>query len=138
LKHINLILALLSVFIVTSASAGSSKTFKVVFVIPPTVERTLAGETESYITSELRALGDVEEIGKDRALEHFFISVIPVSINLSNGQRAGIALSYVFMKEANIEHNVLIGAPDELKTLCEKVVAYFDTYWLEPERKKKN
>ncbi len=134
----NLILALLSVLIVTPNTAAASKTFKVLFVIPPTVERTLAGETRSYITRELRALRDVEQIEKDPTLEHFFISIIPVSINLSNGQRAGIAVSYVFEREAKIEHNVLIGAPDQLKTLCEKVVAYFDTYWLGPERKKKN
>ena len=134
----NVILALLSIFILSSNTAASSKTFKVLFAIPPTVERALAGETKSYITRELRALQDVEQIEKDPTLDHFFISIIPVSINLSNGQRAGIAVSYVFEREARIEHNVLIGAPDELKTLCEKVVAYFDTYWLGPERKKKN
>jgi hypothetical protein len=134
----NVILALLSIFILSSHTAASSKTFKVLFVIPPTVERALPGETKSYITRELRALRDVEQIEKDPTLDYFFISIIPVSINLSNGQRAGIAVSYVFEREARIEHTVLIGAPDELKTLCEKIVAYFDTYWLGPERKKKN
>jgi len=134
----NVILALLSIFILSSNTAASSKTFKVLFVIPPTIERALAGETKSYITRELRALRDVEQIEKDPTLDYFFISIFPVSINLSNGRRAGIAVSYVFEREARIEHNVLIGAPDELKTLCEKIVAYFDTYWLGPERKKKN
>jgi len=130
IKYKNLILALLSVFFITSNSEASSKIFKVLFVIPSTVYRTLAAETKSYITRELRALRDVEQIEKVPRLDHFFISIIPVCINLSNGQRAGIALSFVFEKEATIEHNVLIGAPDELKTLCEKIIAYFDTYWL--------
>lgn len=138
MKYKNLIVALFSVLFLTSNSAVSGKIFKVLFVIPPTVETTLAAETKSYITRELRALRDVEQVEKDPTLDHFFISVIPVSINLSGGQRAGVAVSYVFEKEAIIHHNVLIGAPDELKTLCEKIVAYFDAYWLAPERKKGN
>ncbi len=135
MKFKSLIIALFTIFILTSNTQASSKKFKVLFVIPPTAERALARETKSYITRELRALQDVEQIGKDPTLDYFFISIYPVSLNLSNGQRASIAVSYVFEKEARIEHNVLVGAPNELKTLCEKIVAYFDTYWLGPERK---
>lgn len=131
--------ALIGIFLLLSNfSEASNRKFKVLFVIPPTIERTLADEAKSYITRELRALQDVEYIEKDPTLDHFFISLIPVYISLSNGQRAGIAVSYVFEKDAVIEHNVLIGASDELKTLCEKVIAYFDTYWLARERNKKN
>ncbi len=91
-----LIVALFMVFIVSSNTVASSKTFKVLFIIPPTVERPLLAETKSYITRELKALRDVEQIEKDPTLEYFLISIIPISINLSNGQRAGIAVSYVF------------------------------------------
>jgi len=135
LNYRNLALALLSIFILTSNAHASDKKFKVLFVIPPTAETALASETRSYITRELRALQDVEQVTNDLTLEYFFISVYPVSLNLSNGQRAGIAVSYVFERKEKIFHNVLVGAPDELKTLCEKVIAYFDTYCLGPERK---
>ena len=57
-------------------------------------------------------------------------------MRLSDGRSAGVAVSYVIDKDEKIEHNVLVGAPNELKTLCEKIIAYFDTYWLEPQRKK--
>jgi hypothetical protein len=135
LKYKNLILALISIFILTFNTEAANKKFKILFVIPPTAETALASETKSYIARELRALQDVEQIGKDPSLDYFFISIYPISLNLSNGQRAGIAVSYVIEKDARIEHNVLVGAPNELKTLCEKIVAYFDTYWLGPQRK---
>lgn len=135
MKYKSLALALFSIFILTSNTEASNKKFKVLFVIPPTAETALASETRSYITRELRALQDVEQIIKDPTLEYFFVSVFPVSLNLSNGQRAGIAVSYVFERKEKIYHNVLVGAPDELKTLCEKIIAYFDTYCLAPERK---
>ena len=135
MKYKNLILALISIFVLTFNAEASNKKFKVLFVIPPTAETVLASETKSYIARELRALQDVEQIGKDPGLDYFFISIYPISLNLSNGQRAGIAVSYVIEKDARIEHNVLVGAPNELKTLCEKIIAYFDTYWLGPKRK---
>jgi len=136
MKHKNLILALISILVLTFNAEASNKKFKVLFVIPPTAERVLVSETESYIARELRALHDVEQIGKDPSLDHFFISIYPISLKLSNGLSAGVAVSYVIEKDSKIEHNVLVGAPNELKALCEKIIAYFDTYWLKPERKK--
>jgi hypothetical protein len=134
--RIGIMALFISIFILFfNNSEASSRKFKVLLVIPPTAERALASETKSYITRELRALQDVEQIDKDPTLDYFLISIYPVSLNLSNGQRAGIAVSYVFDREARIEHSVLVGGPNELKTLCEKIVAYFDTYWLGLERK---
>ena len=117
MKRKSLIIVLLSIFIMISNTEASTKKIKVLFTIPPTVERALAGETKSYIARELRALKDVEQIEKDPTSQYFFISIYPVSLNLSNGQTAGIAVSYVFEKEARIEHNVLVGTPNELKTI---------------------
>jgi len=138
LKYKNLILALISIFVLTFNAEASNKKFKVRFIIPPTAETVLASEAKSYIARELRALQDVEQIGlgpcKDPC-DYFLISIYPILLNLSNGQRAGIAVSYVIEKDAKTEHNVLVGAPNELKILCEKIISYFDTYWLGPERK---
>lgn len=98
-----LAIALLSIYIVASSAEAASNKFKVLFVVPPTADKALAGETRSYITRELRTLQDVEQIEKDPTLDHFFISVYPVSLNLSNGQRAGIAVSYVIDRQAKID-----------------------------------
>lgn len=136
MKHKNLILTLISILLLTVNADASNKKIKVIFVIPPTAERSLASETRSYIARELRALQDVEQIEKDPTLDYYFISVYPILLRLSNGQITAVAVSYVIEKDYNIEHNVLIGAPNDLKSLCEKIIAYFDTYWLERERKK--
>ena len=69
-------------------------------------------------------------------LDYYFISIFPLSLKLTNGVTSGIVVSYVIEKDGRIEHNVLVGGPDELKPLCEKVIAYFDTYWFQPQRKK--
>lgn len=135
MKHKNLFLALISILVLSFNAEASNKKIKVLFVIPPTAERVLASETRSYIARELRALQDVEQIEKDPNLDYFFISIYPISLKLSNGLSAGVAVSYVIEKNSKMEHNVLVGAPNELKALCEKIIAYFDTYWLERERK---
>jgi hypothetical protein len=139
MKYKNLILALISILVLTHNAEASNKKIKVLFLIPPTVETVLASETRSYIARELRSLKDVELmlLGKDdTSLDYFLISIYPVLLKLSDGHSAGVAVSYVIDKDEKIEHNVLVGAPHELKTLCEKIIAYFDTYWLEPQRKK--
>jgi hypothetical protein len=93
--------------ILTFNTEASNKKFKVLFVIPPTAETAMASETRSYITRELGALQGVEQITNDPTLEYFFISVYPVSLNLSNRQKAGIGVSYVFERKEKIFHNVL-------------------------------
>jgi hypothetical protein len=132
---LTLVGALFLVLNVSIAEAASKK-FKVLFVVVPTSEEDLVSQTKSYIARELRGLKDVELGGKDPGLEGFFISIFPLSLKLSNGVTTGIAVSYVFEKDERRAHNVLVGGPNDLKVLCEKVIAYFDTYWLEPERRK--
>ncbi len=136
MKHNNVILALISSLVLILNAEASNKTFKVLFVVAPTSETELVSQAKSYIGRELRALQDVEMVEKDPSLDHFFISIFPLSLKHSGGITSGIIVSYVFEKNGVITHNVLIGGPDELKTLCEKIIAYFDTYWLEPQRKK--
>jgi hypothetical protein len=137
MKHKNVILALISsLVLIVNAEASNKKTFKVMFTVVPTPETELVSQAKSYIGRELRALQDVEMLEKDPSLDCFFISICPLSLKLSSGTTASIIVSYVFEKDGIIAHNVLVGGPNELKTLCEKIIAYFDTYWLEPRRKK--
>lgn len=135
MKYKNIIFVLISIFILTSNAEASNKKFKILFTIPPTVERALASETKNYISRELRSLHDVEQVDKDSGSTYYFLSIFPVSLKLTNGQQTGIAISYVIEKDESIEHIVLVGGPDELKSLCEKIVAHLDTYWLKSQRK---
>ncbi len=136
MKYKNLIFGLICTLVLTYNAEAANKTFRVLFTVVPTSETELVSQAKSYIGRELRALQDVEMIEKDRDLDYFFISIFPLSLKLSSGITSGVVVSYVFEKDGKIAHNVLIGGPNELKTLCEKIIAYFDTYWLEPERKK--
>jgi hypothetical protein len=136
MKNKYLILTLIVFACLISNAEASNKTFKVLFTVVPTSGTALVGETRSYIGRELRALQDVEMIEKDPGLDYYFISIFPLSLKLTNGVTSGTIVSYVIEKDGRTEHNVLVGGPDELKTLCEKVIAYFDTYWLQPQRKK--
>ena len=137
MKYKNLILVLIGILILTSNAEALDKKFKVLFIIPPTVDRVLASEVKSFISRELRSLHDVEQMNeKNPGSDYYLLSIFPASLNLTNGQKAGVAISYVIEKDERIEHNVLVGGPDELKSLCEKIVAYLDTYWLNSQRKK--
>ena len=134
-KYLFLVLVIILVMVSSSNSVASDRRFKVLFVIPPTVDADLASEARSYITGELRELGDVEIVGKDPTMDCFLISVFPAPIMLNKAVIGGIVLSYVIEKNEYIEHNVVFGSRNELKLLCQRVVAYFDTHWLQRERK---
>ncbi len=138
MKFKHLILASISILALTLNADASNKKLKVLVTVVPTSETDLVGETESYIGRELRALQDVEMIGNDSRRDHYFISIFPLSLRMNDGVNSGIVISYVIEKDERIEHNVLVGGPADLKTLCEKVIAYFDAKWLQPQRKKRN
>jgi hypothetical protein len=140
MKYKTLILALISILVLSLNAEASNKKIKVLFLIPPSADTALRSETKSYITRELREFKDVELYTDndklDNIADYFLISIVPVELRLSNGVTSGYAVSYVIDKNDTMEHNVLIGGPNDLKVLCKKVIAYFDTYWLERERKK--
>jgi hypothetical protein len=136
MKLKNLIIILISIFFLTHNVEAAGKKFQVLLSVVPTSEKALVSETKSYITRELRALHDVVLLNDDPESKAIFISIFPFSLKVSNGINTGVGISYVIEKDNLTEHNVLIGGPNDLKTLCERVVAYFDTYWLEPKRNK--
>ena len=116
-----------------NAEAANAK-FKVQFSVPPWLE--LANQVKSYGMRELRSLHDVEIIDEDPNLSNYYISLYPLLLKTSTGTVIGVAVSYVFEKDGRIEHAVLTDAPDHLKFLVEKIIASFDTTWLEPKRHK--
>jgi hypothetical protein len=128
------IFGLISILFLTYSAEAASKQFDVQFVVP--AANDLTDQVKSYGTRELRALHDVKLIGADPNLSAYHISIYPVSLTLSTGITSGVVVSYVIEKDGIIEHAVLIGSPDQLKSLVEKIIAYFDTKWLEPKRHK--
>ena len=134
MKYRNLILGLLSIILLSYNAEAVDAKFKVQFVVPPWLE--LADQVESYGKRELRALHDVELIGVDPNLSAYYISIYPVPIKLTNGRTWAVVVSYVIEKDGIVEHAVLTGSPDQLKSLVEKIIASFDTKWLEQNRHK--
>ena len=134
MKYKIVILGLITILFLTYSAEAATKQFDVQFVVDPTNE--LTDQVKSYGTRELRALRDVNIIGADPNLSAYFISIYPVSLKLANGMTWAVVVSYVIEKDGIIEHAVLTGSPDQLKSLVEKIIAHFDTKWLEPKRHK--
>jgi hypothetical protein len=134
MKYKYIIFGLISILLQSYNAEAATKQFDVQFVVPAANE--LTDQVKSYGARELRALHDVKLIGADPNLSAYHISIYPVSLKLANGITLAVVVSYVIEKDGNIEHAVLIGSPDQLKSLVEKIIAYFDTRWLEPKRHK--
>jgi len=136
MRHKTVTLILIGSFLLALDAEPSDKKSKVILAVVPTTETELVSQAKSYIGRELRSLRDVEILERDPGLVSTVISIFPFSLKLSNGMTAGMGVSYVFEKDSVMSHGVMTGGPNDLKVLCEKVIAYFDTYWLEPRRKK--
>jgi hypothetical protein len=134
LKYKIVISTLISILCLACGVKASAKQFAVQFVVPASNE--LTDQVKSYGIHELRSLHDVKLIGADPTLSSYHISIYPLLLTLSNGIRTVVVVSYVIEKDGVIEHAVLTGPPDQLKTLVDKVIARFDAKWLEPERHK--
>ncbi len=89
-------------------------------------------EVKSYLKRELREIKDIRLVDKDG---DFFISVVAAPL-MTGGEVINIALSYVFLRESIITHNVIVRDRNSLKSMCQIVVAHFDTHFLEPYRVK--
>lgn len=134
MKYKYTIFCLISILFLSYNAEAADVKFKVQFAVDPKNE--LTDQVKSYGTRELRALHDVELIGADPNLSAYFISIYPVSIKTSTGKTIAVVVSYVIEKDGLMEHAVLTGSPDQLKPLVEKIIAHFDTNWLEPKRHK--
>ena len=96
-------------------SEAANAKFKVQFVVPPWLE--LANQVKSYGMRELRSLNDVDIIDEDPNMSAYFISLYPLLLKTSTGTVIGVAVSYVIEKDHRIEHAVLTGSQDQLKSL---------------------
>jgi hypothetical protein len=122
---------LVGVFLAVSLADAGQRKFTVLVTVVPAYT-TFNEEVESYLKRELRGLSDVTIVEKNG---DFFISVVAAPLK-QNDQATGIALSYVFQHNDFILHNVDIGQRSNLKNMCERVVALFDSMFLERYRGK--
>ncbi len=136
MKNTRLIIGLLSIILFAyNAVNAADKQFSVLVSVP--YENEFTGRVKSFVSRELRELPDVKLVDKlSRRKGEYFISIVAVPLKLASGATVGIAVSYVFQEGDWIGHNVLAGSPDDLKSLCEKIVSTFDIDLLEPSRHK--
>ncbi len=129
-----MVLAALWLGVTVHASAQTAR-FTVVLSVPKQNEYTEL--TRSFITRELRELKDVALV--DRAGQ-FVISVVPAPIQMSQGSGAktvALALSFFFEDGDWMFHDVFVGSSQDLRSLCEKIIARFDVAILQPKREGK-
>jgi hypothetical protein len=154
-----LFLFLASIF-VTPLRAADKINCRVQFKI--SAAENIRGVVTSYLSRELRALGDIDIVEDD---PWFILSVIAVATSNRAGNPTGYTFSVVverpvlyrkmrdefaklldekMMKVMDISfdntarivsHFVQLGAVDELENLCKKVIADIDGNVFEPDRK---
>lgn len=119
----------------------------------------IKGLITSYINRELRSLRDVEIVDKD---PRWLLEVVAVEISTKGGYKSGVALSVVVLKKfdnsylksrmretyekdlavlltsdlyAVPNHWLRVGSHDDLRSICDGIVADFDTKHLEESRR---
>jgi hypothetical protein len=115
------------------------------------------GKIESYISRELRSLGDVT-VTDDKP--DWVLYILALETYIKGEQKAGVILSTTVLKPFNnklllnmvnekfkevvskstsgiLEHRdnwLQIGSPSNLRSICNEIVADFDSQWIKPER----
>lgn len=124
-----------------------------------TADENIKGLITSYINRELRSLRDVEIVDKD---PRWLLEVIAVEISTKGGYKSGVALSIVVLEKfdnsylkslmretyekdlvvlltsnlyAVLNHWLRVGSHDDLRSICDGIVADFDTKHLEESRR---
>lgn len=97
----------------------------------------------SYITRELRSLGDVEVVDDG----DYSISLIVIKTTTKANVHNGFVVSYNFLQIQRcngefgwlvLDHQLEIGGPDDLRAICESIIAEQDTTSLAKLRKANN
>ena len=122
------LVALVEIFRTVSLADAGQRNFTILVIVVPAYS-VFNEEVESYLKRELRGLRDVALVEKKG---NFLISVVAAPLEV-DGKVTGVALSYVFqdMDTFMMLHNVDIGERGTLKNMCERIVAMFDSKFLE-------
>lgn len=117
----------------------------------------IKGEIESYISRELRSLGDIVVTDDN---PRWILSIVALESTTKGGYKSGIELSIVILEpfdnsyllnqvnETSKElistmtsglhsysgHWLRVGSPEDLRSICNGIVADFDTQHIKPSR----
>ena len=102
--------------------------------VPPCAEETRR-LTISFLKREVRQLGNVRLVDSDPDI---LIHVCPAALVASEERVVNYVVSYVFLpidrakypKAPPLWHDLELGGRDDLQSLCQKVIAVFDTLFL--------
>ena len=124
-------------------------------------KESIKGLVTSYINRELRSLRDVEIVYNNPDWE---LDIVALEVFTESSRKIiGVALSTIILRKFNHQflvrllpksyretvthqtsglynfpgHNLRMGATDDLREICNEIVADFDTDYLEKERKSK-
>lgn len=120
----------------------------------------IKGEIESYISRELRSLGDIIVTDNN---PRWVLNIVALEVSTKGGYKSGVLLSIVILEpfdssllmdlvgDKNKQNKQLIyvmtldlysfsghwlrvGAPEDLRKICNAIVADFDTEYIKPAR----
>jgi len=157
-RFLILIALMLVVTAVSSVAAQDLPKFKARVKVSVSADENIKGTVTSYINRELRSLQDVEIVDRDPEWE---LQILAMEISTKGGYKTGIVLSVVILSKfsnqflldrvadsykeivGNLtsslyyypDHWLRVGSNEDLKSLCNGIVADFDTRYLEESRK---
>ena len=158
-RFFTLIAIILLVTAISSAKAQYIPKFKARIEVSVTADENIRGMVASYINRELRSLHDIELVDHD---PEWVLQILVAEPSTKGGYKAGIVLSVIILPKfsnqflasvlpdsykevvskmtSNLyhypDHWLLTGSIEDLKELCNSVVADFDTKYIEESRKK--
>lgn len=138
--------------------AGDMPQFSARVSVGVSADENIKGKIESYIARELRSLGDVIVTNDN---PNWAIDIVALEAETRSGYKNGVNLSVVITKPFvntflvnQLDENykswvsaattglcriyaewLRIGSPEDLRSICNGIVADFDVHFLQPERK---
>lgn len=126
---------LVSLLVTLGASPLSAQRAQVAVAVIVVTDNEFTAQVRSVVTRELRRFSNVAVV-PEKGTRDFVVSVGAVPLRLVNNQQlSGICLSYVLVAEDRFSHQVSVIGVNDLSTSLERVVAEFDTGFLEPRRR---
>ncbi|WJW76086.1 hypothetical protein QVG61_03055 [Thiohalobacter sp. IOR34] len=162
IKHVGFLLPAIILIIlfgnVARAAQGSANQFSAKVKVTVSADDNIKGQVESYIKRELRSLQDVTLVDEGADWE---LSILAMEVSTKGGYTSGVILSVVILSTFNNQmvsgmlqekykelgtnltkglylypdHWLRAGADDQLRSLCIKLIADFDSEKLEESRK---
>lgn len=154
-----LLIAVVAFTLVITATSQEQPDPRFRVQVSVSADENIKGLITSYINRELRGLRDVEIVYKN---PRWLLQVVALEISTKGGYKSGVALSIVVLEqfdnsylkslmretyEKNLvdlvtsnlysvpNHWLRIGSEDDLRSICDGIVADFDTKHLEEARR---